>query len=242
MNAILAGAQIHGAGAKGIAGPARHESRQIGLARDHLHRWMPTRPKSGQSRVHLTPGMRRWPPPSSRESTTRSIRKSESFFSQRENPVRDFFNRFGGSGLRLASYFDGGPLGTLSLLICHQQPKESIVSNTSVADECCKTYYGTFIGICTAESEADDPSCHRSRNRSLSVFLIGHFTLPLTVRTTVGANEIKERGATTDRAVAQHRDATIATFHAVQSLRPDCVKPVSNHIVAPVSPADVARS
>ena len=40
MNAILAGAQIHGAGAKGIAGPARHESRQIGLARDHLHRWM----------------------------------------------------------------------------------------------------------------------------------------------------------------------------------------------------------
>ena len=53
MNAILAGAQIHGAGAKEIAGPARHESRQIGLARDHLHRWMPTRPKSGQSRVHL---------------------------------------------------------------------------------------------------------------------------------------------------------------------------------------------
>src|SRR5437667_7939121 len=120
MNAILAGAQTYGAGAKGIAGPARHESRQI--------RWMPTRPKSGQSRVHLTPGMRRWPPPSAR-STTRSIRKSESFFRQRENPVRDFFNRFGGSGLRLASYFDGGPLGTLSRLICHQQPKESIVSN-----------------------------------------------------------------------------------------------------------------
>ena len=42
MNAILAGARIHGAGAKGIAGPARHESRQIGLARGHLHRWMPT--------------------------------------------------------------------------------------------------------------------------------------------------------------------------------------------------------
>ena len=28
MNAILAGAQIYGAGAKGIAGSARHESRQ----------------------------------------------------------------------------------------------------------------------------------------------------------------------------------------------------------------------
>lgn len=52
MNAILAGARIHGAGAKGIAGPARHESRQIGLARGHLHRWMPTTEigtKSGSS-------------------------------------------------------------------------------------------------------------------------------------------------------------------------------------------------
>ena len=27
---------------------------------------------------------------------------------------------FGGSGLRLASYFEGGPLGTLSRLICYQ--------------------------------------------------------------------------------------------------------------------------
>jgi hypothetical protein len=27
---------------------------------------------------------------------------------------------FGGSGLRLASYVEGGPLGTLSRLICHQ--------------------------------------------------------------------------------------------------------------------------
>src|SRR6476620_11543124 len=34
--------------------------------------------------------------PSNVRSTTRSIRKSESFFRQRENPVLDFFNRVGG--------------------------------------------------------------------------------------------------------------------------------------------------
>lgn len=160
--------------------------------------------------------------------------KCQFLIGQRENPVRDFFNRFGGSGLRLASYFDGGPFGTLSLLICYQQPKESIVSNTSVADECRKTYYGTLIGICTAESEADDPSCHRSPGRSRGVFLHGHFTLPITIGTTVGAKGIKKRAATTDRAVAQHHDAEFAAFKAVQSLRLSCVKPVPNHLVAPL--------
>jgi hypothetical protein len=177
-----------------------------------------SRPKLRKTRVHLTAGTRRWLQLSAR-STTRSIRKSESLSRQRKNQFGIFSIASAGSGLRLASYFDGGPLGTLSLLICDQQAKESIVSNTSVADECCKTYYGTLIGICTAESEADDPSCHRSPGRSRGVFLHGHFTLPITIGTTVGAKGIKKRAATTDRAVAQHHDADFTAFKAVQSLR-----------------------
>src|SRR5258707_4274949 len=34
----------------------------------------------------------------------------------------------------------------------------------------------TLIGICTAESEADDPSCHRSPGRRRGVFPHGHFS------------------------------------------------------------------
>ena len=44
MNTVLAGAQIHGASAERITWPARHEARQIGLARNHLRRRMPVRP------------------------------------------------------------------------------------------------------------------------------------------------------------------------------------------------------
>ena len=67
------------------------------------------------------------------------------------------------------------------------------------------------------------------------MFLHGHFTLPITIGTTVGAKGIKKRAATTDRAVAQHHDADFTAFKAVQSLRLSCVKPVPNHLVAPLS-------
>ena len=67
------------------------------------------------------------------------------------------------------------------------------------------------------------------------MFLHGHFTLPIAIGTTVGAKGIKKRAATTDRAVAQHHDADFAAFKAVQSLRLSCLKPVPNHLVAPLS-------
>src|ERR1019366_6806383 len=44
MNAVSAGAEIHGARAKRIPRAARHETRQIRLARDHFRRRMPIRP------------------------------------------------------------------------------------------------------------------------------------------------------------------------------------------------------
>ena len=44
VNAVVAGAQIHRARAQRIAGTARHEAREIRLARDHLGRRMPIRP------------------------------------------------------------------------------------------------------------------------------------------------------------------------------------------------------
>ena len=44
MNAIDAGAEIHRARTERIAGATRHETRQIGLARDHFRRRMPVRP------------------------------------------------------------------------------------------------------------------------------------------------------------------------------------------------------
>ncbi len=44
VNAIHGGAEIHGAGAKRVAGTASHEARQIGLPLDHLARREPVRP------------------------------------------------------------------------------------------------------------------------------------------------------------------------------------------------------
>ena len=44
MNAVLAGAKIHGTSAKRIAGAARYEPGQIGLARDHFRGRIPIRP------------------------------------------------------------------------------------------------------------------------------------------------------------------------------------------------------
>src|SRR6202158_1749423 len=43
MNPIFAGAEIHRAPPPRIAGPARHETRQVRLARDHLRRRVPIR-------------------------------------------------------------------------------------------------------------------------------------------------------------------------------------------------------
>ena len=57
MNAILAGAEIHGARAQRIAGAARHEARQIGLARDHFRRRIPVRPfRLAADFLHAGPG------------------------------------------------------------------------------------------------------------------------------------------------------------------------------------------
>src|SRR6185437_14434816 len=44
VNAIDGCAQIHCARAERIAGTARHEARQVGLALDHFRRWTPIRP------------------------------------------------------------------------------------------------------------------------------------------------------------------------------------------------------
>src|SRR5882724_218017 len=44
VNAVYGGAEIKRAGAERVAGPAGHEARQIGLARDHLRRRRPVRP------------------------------------------------------------------------------------------------------------------------------------------------------------------------------------------------------
>ena len=57
MNAVLARAEIHGASAERIAGAAGHETRQIGLARDHLRRRIPIRPfRLAADGLHAGPG------------------------------------------------------------------------------------------------------------------------------------------------------------------------------------------
>jgi hypothetical protein len=57
MNAVLAGAKIHGAGAKRIAGATRHEARQIRLARHHFRRRIPIRPfRLPADGLHAGPG------------------------------------------------------------------------------------------------------------------------------------------------------------------------------------------
>src|SRR3981081_4436030 len=57
MNAILAGAEIHRAGAKRIAGATGHETRQIVLARDHFHRRVPIPPFClARDGLHAGPG------------------------------------------------------------------------------------------------------------------------------------------------------------------------------------------
>ena len=57
VNPVDAGAEIHGARAERIAGAARHEARQIGLARDHFRRRMPIRPLGlPGDRLHAGPG------------------------------------------------------------------------------------------------------------------------------------------------------------------------------------------
>jgi hypothetical protein len=91
-------------------------------------------------------------------------------------------------------------------------PEQSATSSRKLAsyrilrlpNECCETDFCTFIGIRATESGAYDPSCHWSPNGGLSVFLMSHFTLQLAVRTTIRANEIKERVAAVQLAVVQH--------------------------------------
>jgi hypothetical protein len=48
------------------------------------------------------------------------------------------------------------------------------------------------------------------------VLLLSRLTLPPSAGTTVGADEIKERAATENAAVAQHYDASIAAVPAIQ--------------------------
>jgi len=80
--------------------------------------------------------------------------------------------------------------------------------------------FGAIIGIRSGKSGVDQLSSRREPNReckgSRGVLLIGHFTLPIAAGTTIGANEIKERGAAAQRAVAQHEYAIIAAVHAIQ--------------------------
>src|SRR5207237_4646875 len=57
VDAILAGAEIHGARAERVAGTAGHEARQIRLARDHFGRRMPVRPfRLAADGLHAGPG------------------------------------------------------------------------------------------------------------------------------------------------------------------------------------------
>ena len=50
------------------------------------------------------------------------------------------------------------------------------------------------------------------------MFLNCHFTFPPAVGATVGADDIEERSATTDRAVAQDKGATIAPLYTIECL------------------------
>src|SRR6267378_5078929 len=53
----------------------------------------------------------------------------------------------------------------------------------------------------------------------------------------VGADEIEERGAATNPAAAQHRDAAIAAVHAIQRFRPVRIKSVLDHCSWPIERA-----
>src|SRR3979490_3161207 len=57
MDAVSAGAEIHGARAKRIAGASRHETRQIRLACNHFCRGIPIRPfRLAADGLHAGPG------------------------------------------------------------------------------------------------------------------------------------------------------------------------------------------
>ena len=91
-----------------------------------------------------------------------------------------------------------------------------MVSKASLADERSGFEFGTIIGIRSGKSGADVPSCCRERMGSRGVLLLSRLTLPPSAGTTVGADEIKERAATENAAVAQHHDASIAAVPAIQ--------------------------
>ena len=96
-----------------------------------------------------------------------------------------------------------------------QQPQRCIVSDTLLANERGGTGFGTLIRVSAAKSNTDDPSSHRSRDGGWSMFLAGDFPLPSPVRTTVGAEKIKECVATTYRAIAQFQDGITAALDPI---------------------------
>ena len=75
--------------------------------------------------------------------------------------------------------------------IRYQQPQACIVSDTLLANDGCGIGFGTGVVVGTAELDALDPFCHRSRRRSM--LLAHHFAYPLAIGTFVGPG-VKDEG------------------------------------------------
>jgi hypothetical protein len=69
-----------------------------------------------------------------------------------------------------------------------------MISKASFSHQRCGFEFGAINGIGSGESGVDQLSRRRERKGGRGVLLIGYLTLPFAAGTTIGANEIKERG------------------------------------------------
>jgi hypothetical protein len=71
-------------------------------------------------------------------------------------------------------------------------------------------------------------------SKKARMLLSSRFTFPFPTGARVASNGVKEWTATVQLPVVQYYDVDVADAYAIQHFSADLVKPVLNHIVAPV--------
>jgi hypothetical protein len=116
----------------------------------------------------------------------------------------------------------------------HQQLQNRFEPDALLADERHSVDFRTVIAVGSHKSQGDDLSCPRMLSKKARMLLGSRFTFPLPGGAGVASDRVKEWTAAVQLAIVQYYDVDIADVCAIQKLCADFIKPVLNHIAAPV--------
>jgi hypothetical protein len=115
-----------------------------------------------------------------------------------------------------------------------QQLQNRFEPDALLSYECNSIDFSAIIAVGSHKSQGDDFTCPRMFPVKGRVLLRSRFTFPLAAGAGVASNGIKEWTTAVQLAVVQYHDVDIADACAIQKLSADFIKPVFNHIAAPV--------